>query len=104
MSEFMGSFYTLPFFDLTVTLLNVVIACECSLFLAFDFDLNKCACKRLSNIDKNFTVDQITRLVKGVLSLNLNFSFREVATWITKEKHMYLNKYSEFLIGFWGFG
>jgi hypothetical protein len=64
---------------------------ESSLFSALHFDLDVGSLEWLQRFDEDFTVHNVSGLVKGKFSLNLNPALREVASSVTKVEHLIIN-------------
>lgn len=71
-----------------VTFLDGPISGESRLFLSLNFDFNKVRKQLLENLNENFAVDKIARLVEGKLSLDLNPSLRKIAAGIAEVEHL----------------
>jgi hypothetical protein len=59
-----------------------------SLFLSFDFDLDEIGKYYAIDVDVDFAFNEVSRLVEGVLSLNLNFATFKTAAVVGKEEHL----------------
>jgi hypothetical protein len=76
----------LPSLNLLITFLNIVISSKSSFFLAFNFNINVSTSKWLSYVNVYFTIDYVAWLIKWELSLNLDLSFWEITSCITKKE------------------
>jgi len=65
-------FFSYASFNLAITFLFIIIPPESSLFLAFDFNLNKISKNWGVDVDVDFAFHEVTRFVEGVLSLHLD--------------------------------
>ena len=63
---------------------------EGSFFTALDLDFDMSGCHRLGYFNEDFAVDGVAWLVKGKLSLDLNFSTGENTPTIAEVKHSIL--------------